>query len=72
LPQAQALSTPAYRKRDILIGMRALISNERITFKFQIGRQLASSLAGFIAGVVGASILWSIAWYVIQAKDIAF
>ncbi|HUC31419.1 MAG TPA: hypothetical protein VMR99_01875 [Candidatus Paceibacterota bacterium] len=44
-------------------------SEEPRTFRFKIGRLLASSLSGFIAGVIVASIIWFIGvWYVNQIQ----
>ncbi|MEX2054476.1 MAG: hypothetical protein WD883_02965 [Candidatus Colwellbacteria bacterium] len=34
------------------------VSTEERTFKFRVGKMLASSLSGFIAGVIFASIVW--------------
>lgn len=47
------------------------ISREPRTFRFKIGRLLASSLAGFIAGMVVASVVWLAGvWYVQQVQNI--
>jgi hypothetical protein len=47
------------------------VSQEPRTFRFKIGRLLASSLAGFIAGVVITTIIWSIGvWYAKQLQKI--
>jgi len=47
-------------------------SQEQRTFRFKIGRILASSLAGFIAGVIVTSIVWSVGiWYVQQLRDMS-
>jgi tetrahydromethanopterin S-methyltransferase subunit F len=40
------------------------ISREERTFKFKLGKVIASALSGFIAGVVFASIIWVIALYI--------
>jgi hypothetical protein len=37
------------------------ISSEPRTFRFRLGRALASSLSGFVAGVLAASIVWVVA-----------
>ncbi len=34
------------------------ISNEPRTFRFKLGKALASSLSGFVAGVLAASVIW--------------
>lgn len=34
------------------------VSNEPRTFRFKLGRAVASSLSGFVAGVLAASIVW--------------
>ncbi len=47
------------------------VSQEKRTFRFRIGRMLASSLTGFIAGVIVASILWIVGiWYLGQLQKI--
>ncbi|MFZ2204984.1 MAG: hypothetical protein WAV23_00120 [Minisyncoccia bacterium] len=37
------------------------ISDEHRSFRFKLGKLLASSLSGFIAGVTFASIFWLVA-----------
>ena len=50
---------------------RNFISRDPRTFRFKIGRLLASSLAGFIAGVIVTSIIWLVGiWYVGQLQSI--
>jgi hypothetical protein len=47
------------------------VSQEQKTFRFRIGRMLASSLTGFIAGMIVASILWIVGiWYLGQLQKI--
>ena len=42
------------------------VSQEKKSYRFIIGRVLASSLSGFIAGFIFASILWALAVYVFK------
>lgn len=42
------------------------ISPETRSYRFQIGRHIASSLSGFIAGVISASIVWYLIVYYLK------
>jgi len=42
------------------------VSRENKSYRFRLGKILASSLSGFIAGFIFASILWFLAAYVFK------
>ncbi|TSC60405.1 MAG: hypothetical protein LiPW15_283 [Parcubacteria group bacterium LiPW_15] len=42
------------------------VSHEKRSFRFKLGKLLASSLSGFIAGVILASIFWFLAAYILK------
>lgn len=46
--------------------IRDFISKEERSFKFKLGKTIASSLSGFIAGTIFASGIWILAVYVLK------
>ena len=42
------------------------VSQEKKSYRFIIGKVLASSLSGFIAGFIFASVIWALAVYVFK------
>ncbi|MCX6736877.1 MAG: hypothetical protein NTW73_02215 [Candidatus Parcubacteria bacterium] len=48
---------------------RDFISDEKRTFKYKIGKILASSLSGFIAGCIFSSLAWYFILYLIHFKQ---
>lgn len=48
--------------------LREFVSDEKRSYKFRLGRTIASSLAGFVAGAIAASIVWYIAFAYIIAN----
>ncbi len=52
--------------------LRDFVSEERRTFKFQIGQVMASSLAGFVIGAVVATIILVTGYVVFMNGNLLF
>jgi len=46
--------------------IRDFISKEERSFKFKLGKTIASSLSGFIVGAIFASGVWILAIYILK------
>ena len=52
--------------------LRDFVSDEKRTFKFQIGKVMASSLAGFVIGAVVATIILVTGYVVFMNGNLLF